>query len=795
MLKCYVEGRNIQENSIPKSYNISDGAVFTENYNETLDSGSIIIENIGDEIEIEPYDTIVIDGTNNALSINNRRFLVDTYTRTQISLQPLLYKYEISLFSETKILENYLCPSLSITPLKTGTKRSVLWYIDEYNRLYGPKGNEYLSISNRLHDKFYNVECPEMQWNEPTLREVLNGLMMVRDCIAVVKDGFLDYLDISSVGYEITDYTGINYIQESHSSEDYISELKMNLVNVANNSNLSNISTKIVERIGFRNDESYLLTDQNIVLQTNFPVWNIYKLDLWMKLQINYEYSFLSEGSSIPETRTVSVNTWVPRHLINYISEYKEWQTKNIYYKPMMGLDLDLDINYRNRSLYYIRGNKNIFNWSDYQEFQFLFIKDTQAVWEMAMKYPLDQIEIIAREDLDRIRSEDPNPNNTYTFLNLKPSTPYEIIGDNNQTLTAGTEWRMMEFEVEYETLDDPVFKASKITDILPRHHREVFDNQTNSYINTYTQGMLEYMKANRLGNKLSLINARYMINEEYIPALSEKINGKIIFRKQISVYNNYFNVNYYATENYVLKNYFTGVKSKLRSWRIVSGEEAFIRADILKYYINENIPTYGAKNQFSFIPSHNNLQWYLENFKYCAIIFNVKNGPSLPQNTEYPQIQDQTNPTYPTNGLQVEFSKHIFDKSIIFTIRMKDNYYATNYISNADATGGKEQKGIAYTDGDGEITGGTIYFYNDYFGEDYANSDIVRSLKPLVNIGTMPDSVGSTLIYDDLVAKIPFDIKKDNKEILQISIQFELNEKANDMFLGYKEEENEESI
>ena len=38
-----------------------------------------------------------------------------------------------------------------------------------------------------------------------------------------------------------------------------------------------------------------------------------------------------------------------------------------------------------------------------------------------------------------------------------------------------------------------------------------------------------------------------------------------------------------------------------------------------------------------------------------------------------------------------------------------------------------------------------------------------------------------------NLVAKIPFSFRKDNKEITQITIQFEFNENANDIFIGKK--------
>lgn len=118
----------------------------------------------------------------------------------------------------------------------------------------------------------------------------------------------------------------------------------------------------------------------------------------------------------------------------------------------------------------------------------------------------------------------------------------------------------------------------------------------------------------------------------------------------------------------------------------------------------------------------------------------------------------------------------------------MNDNRYASNYISNYGGTGGAEQMGIKYTDDNGEARRAWIYFYRDR-GPGLTDADAEMYLKPLVQIGTVPGSTDMTgsLPSAYLVAKIPVLLYKDNKETVQISIQFEFNDEANDMFLGYK--------
>ena len=297
MLKCYIEGRNKTDFVHEDHYQIAEGAVFVENGNETLDSGTIILAQLKKKIQIEPYDVVIIYSTEDSkCKIKQRRMCVDTYTCTQTSLDPAIYKYEISLFSETKLLEGVLLPSLSITK-RPGTM-NVYGYINQYLNEYGPKtyinpsnltGTAKFTLSSRISSKFGSPQCPEMQWNEPTLREVLNDLMMVKDCIPIVKNNVIDYMDLSQEGNEITaeQRKHINYITETQSSQDYVSEIKMNVKNALNNPTVATISSYddvdipksasiLIEENGYKNFETYQLTTERLKLETQLPIWKLY---------------------------------------------------------------------------------------------------------------------------------------------------------------------------------------------------------------------------------------------------------------------------------------------------------------------------------------------------------------------------------------------------------------------------------------------------------------------------------------------------------------------------------------
>lgn len=749
-------------------YPVAEGAVFVENYNETLDSGTILIQQVTEPIEIQPYDTVVVSGD----GFRTRRFLVDTVTRSEISLQPTIYKYEISLFSETKALEGVLLPNLKITRIPDRPLK-VLDYIRQYVSIYCPKtdsndtygayGDAWTlddDIGGTLR-RFDDIECPEMQWNTPTLREVLNSLMMVDDCIAILDNGVIKCLDVSETK-GLAPTAGINYVTESHSSEDYVSELKMHLVNAANNSYMDpyvpDDASRIIEKIGFRNSEAYILTTENMRLETSFPIWKVFRCVAHIKAVVNV---WGNKDGEAEQSWTTALDGEMD--ITDYILEHGEWLKKDVYYGDWQLLPPPLGTDYRNTCLYYVRGAKNIENFNEKTTSQWLFIQNSKYVWELIIQSQEMEDDLVSAA-ADWLAENHPD----YTFDRARVT-----VGSGSQTLKSA------QFELEYEAMDDCVFTASKSP--LQSHRRTVADNQENSYINVDRTGLLEYMKANRLGNKMAHINGRYEGAESTMPTLGQTVEGKIIFRKEISVYMDHIDANFLATENYVLRDYFTGVRAKLRSWRVISGQEALVRAEHLKFYVNNDLESPDGEYMFPTANPEILMNW----FRYCVIRFNTSDG-WMPGNTVY------GNTTYRTNAIAVEFTKHKAGNSVVFTIRMPDNCFAGNYVSNFEGENGRiEQKGIGYTDDNGRLIGGVVYFFDTvnphWFGN--ADSDAARALKPLCIAATdKDDQSGDTFKAADMVARIPFRVNKDNGEILQLSIQFEANSDANDVFLGHKD-------
>lgn len=759
-------------NSDEENFEIEEGSVFTETKNETLDTGTIIISNLDEPIDLEPYDIVEIPYL-------QKYMCVDTYTETLLCVNPKKYRYEISLFSETKQLEGIVLPNLKITKVWNKT-RTVFDYIDRYLNLYCPKikiddgnnGYEYeykWSWDTQTNRNKFNMQCPEMQWNTPTLREVLNDLMMVADCIPILKNGQISYFDLTQInmnnGLPVNweNNSHVNYVSKSRSSEDYVSELQVNLQNVTNQTEgVNNLVTKS-EWIYFSPEENnVVLTTDNMVLKTQYPIYNLKSLIMFFPGHGNYN----GDNPS-------GVNKWMSLDLVEagIVSEYQEWITKKVDYnsQPPTRGDIASFANSQNWSVYYTRNSNEIKNWNH----------KTKYWWQNYFLY----------EELGK---------SIIRYL-------YNTVG--GESVDSG--WYGIFFKAEYETLEGCIFRASKGENTS--HQRVVIDNQTNSMVDSYNQGFLEYQKANRLGNEQLQINARFNNGEQLI-YIGDTYDDSVIYQCQYQYFKNHIEVNALATKNYILREYFTGVKSKIRSWRISDASEACFRQELIKYYCEFDYGIHLDKDM-------DNFDDYPISEYLMSPIYEYEKGP-----IKYVFIKTRSNDGsgnvwHPTQGyFNLDLISRMVGNSLIFTFNFNDNFWAcqmldTDIVDYDDCwvSAGSlfldkdvllEGKGFplamrSYTDGNGE----SIRF-SLRFSEGIKISPYTKDYYPGDNIGGEdPDDLHSFMyaiwqkphVYGDdshpniidqrfLVYK---DLYKDSQEIMGLSTQLEFCSNTTNISFG----------
>ena len=700
-LKAILEG---QKNNT-SAYDLVVGSVFKEELNETLDSGSIIISNVepSRKLELEPYQYVYIYDTESDFE---KYFLVDNFIENYVNLDTPYYEYTIALMSETKLLEKIQLPNRTIrNPLKA-PQLKVNELIGQFCKLYIPSVKYFNKNSNTWSyqqiidyqsvidvNSIFNVDCPDMEFNHPTLRQVLTSLMQVVGCLPRIVNHKLTYVNLRLKPTAFIIPNGRKYIvSTSNSSDSYNTSIQTLGENIVGENNIVKNET-----LGFRDVENvFLKHTENLKLTTEFPIKEIkslkmnvpvnfyfgmgvihlgdtfisnnfvydnnltktkigfeiyYSSDLGNDIELRYcfekvsylnnnfgkvIYQVLTRSEIYQETATKSIvnesyvysNTLKDNQDYNLIvielrkgNDYGYYliSVDNVYhfYMPTLYI-VDLtslvfetqarkllrtDLTYSPETiedmskyyyttLEYTYGNKDISGFSQqydyvqwYGKYQNILISNIATIYKSNLNY-LGELE-------DRIIKYyfTLTPNNKTKFRIDR--TDYNII--DNVLNASLSPYSAYTFNITYIPFNNVNLKFDKSKDIpLPLTQ---LDNQESAIPSLTAFALREQEKVERIGNNVVKINASNITNLSEINALNTKYNDSIIFSKEIAYYEDFCNVNYIATKDYVLKNYFTNIQTKYRAYRYVEYANTVLRIENRKYYVYLNTRSFNGSD------------------------------------------------------------------------------------------------------------------------------------------------------------------------------------------------------
>lgn len=623
-------------------------------------------------------------------------------------------------------------------------------------------------LSPEAERKFRHVRCPEMQWNRPTFREVFNDLMMVDNCIPVLDNNEIGIIDLSHRLPSELDGEYVNSVSRSKSIDDYTTEVEMELQNVIQDSadGVYNL-TNIVEYTGFRNEDEYVLTTENAKIYTKNAIYDVKHFWLCVNLKLLY---FAYAQYDYVEIDLCDIEG------LNFVREYKEYMTLPIAYDTSDTATLEAMNQYQNFNLSYSRGGKEINGLFD----------ETKKFWFVNLSF----LELLLGKVVEKLQNPAYGPVISWgTYL--------------SGTITDKIDIKDISFKIEYQCLANTKFRAGKY---LPyKNERIIVDNQTNSFVNANKQGILEYLKANRLGNEVLTINSRYddLSSEGLVEVGSVYDGDYVIFKRQVQVNPNYISVMYYATKHYILRDYFTGVKAKIRSWKIES-EESLVRNELHKYYYEFSFEDRVVDDRTHLpIPETVMLSSFFTHFddeimKYAFLQSMVGydesiNGPSerlLPAADFYLQPTDY-------QYILTELNSKTMGNTIVFDTQMMDNWSAGVRVAGMELinlTSQTVEKDVRYVDGIGEAM--KVYFtmasplsvyksdsplwefpieepddslwFKKYSMSGLEGYNVSRlfTQKPLATSWILPENAER---YNET-----FEIRKDQREITALSLQLE---------------------
>lgn len=229
-----------------------------------------------------------------------------------------------------------------------------------------------------------------------------------------------------------------------------------------------------------------------------------------------------------------------------------------------------------------------------------------------------------------------------------------------------------------------------------------------------------EFEKSNRLGNNLINISQPLLNNISDVFPLNSLIENSIIFTREIRFYEDFIEAHCVASQDYVLKNYFTSLQTNYRAFEYTNYESAVERKENKTLYVQILKEQYQNLDDNIKIISSGNVEF--ENFFTSALLHN--DTTMLQDNSLKYAILGDDNKFYKTDLSIVTFKNCIAINYVEF-----DNASHGIYIKNPNDYEKSEQLG-GYTQG--------WYInsreYNEGHFVGFANKNILKNDSYVIN-------------------------------------------------------------
>ena len=556
-----------------------DGLIYTDNLNETLDSGIVVCEAI-DKLDITPLDRLHI--TFPEMNFD-RTMVVSSYEEEVASYNPPKYNYVIQYASPTLLMERITLPNLSIKKvyktendedwlIKEGDYyvRSVAYYIHQYMREYFNLGDWMLNADIEL--LAMDTICPEMSFDRPNLKEVMNALLQTMDYIFYldgVRSGNNDIYFIRGLNPNITnnaiDTTKLDRDVVKQNANYYASNLDIELTN-----SISNKTTKSIQYLTPRTDGAILTTDNAALILQN-SIYDIEKIEI--QARIFDKYITDSNGD---------------RKYLDWVDITKHVVEKSVYEGLKVGVSISYTELQQINTLYFTQGDNKIEGLGKLERFAGIYNTGTTLTNLLAS-----------------------------AFHNLGLTINPSVLDDIEEVITKNL--TDIIFRVTYQTQQDVKMQTEKT--IKTKHYSSLFDSQDSKFVNVELFGKNSLNTINKLGNPERTINAIYN-NFSEVPQLGDYIGNYILTTRTISIYDNYIVFEGLLTENYADKYQFNAIDSKKRFYNI--SDETLVRHESIKKYcvFEFNNDSNGDKTLANSILNFNDLT-----AGYATLIFDFGNN------------------------------------------------------------------------------------------------------------------------------------------------------------------------
>ena len=676
-----------------KEYKLATGSSFSDELGETLDSGNIRIVHSHEVIDIKPYDDVIIHDVSFDYKKRSyaegytgngfyRHMLCYSPQREQLSIdendlsyikehpdgemyRSWYFNYSISLVSETKGLEKIQLPNRTVTqPMRTtalesrnGKARALYDVAKEMVDLYSPyikytddgetwepyRKYHFYSGDDTTHPGYKTVQllkatnCPEMSFQLPTLREVLNRIFSAVDAIPVVKDGIICHLSLKDRNdrFKVWEKKDKSLVSTGRWGRDVWQmdggSYTDRIVREHSNSISKYSTTHMVEDVGFKNRDSGKLTLDNLRLELTYPIYDIRKVymcywktkggddtcvykvrqDITKLVLRNEKRQLLSEDWTKYSAQTVESEEEFAKfkyatigfsQYSNYISG---WGERYTYLKR----GFFTNFSYTNTVI------ENIFNFynrsNPYGDIDMGNITEDLDNGYYRLTFTAGNIYRPFNDKPTYIDANDNDAKKTIYEGTLSKYFTVEASSEQDSWFTDFTLFlKTLFFEVEYDGIISSSIMMSKSDHDGPIVTR---DNPVNSMAFVEDDGVNERKKVDRLGNASLVLDqvcintnelkkiADYRTDDPLIDNEKPLHEDEIVYRRSFTVFKDHIEAQYNLCKDYVLRNYFTSVYTKLRPFSYTSYNESVERKEnkSVQIYLSQKHSYYQTPDSF----------------------------------------------------------------------------------------------------------------------------------------------------------------------------------------------------
>lgn len=562
-----------------------------------------------DSVDVDTAEAYIVIQTDRHLPSFFKHMLVDIYSAEMVDLENEYYKYKISLMSETKGLEKVILPNISITQPIVGEKRTIWYYLNQYINLYSPKFKKIYSSTEWYYESKYKIDArtpeqadssdtylgtpvsaifdqyvyaPEMSLTTPTLRDILSRLMIVKDCIPVVKNGVIYAMKISEThGNFIADSNHISFINETMDSDSYSTAYRREYENAISQNN----SAHRVEFLGFRCKEDALLTLENMYIETQFPIYKINKLYMcyYKKLLIR------NATTGVEKTKLILVR----QDISGLVLENVVRNTLPADWTKISSIDSYDDMKkYKILTVGFDIGSAKITGWGTKYE----YLTDAMG-WTSASYTYIETIMNLLDEfypfgiQYSQFLEANEVVVGAYSWQSAMVSPSTGNVSGLEIGSNIATKLKTLFFQIDYVGM----FSGSVVhtKDNTNVDDFVTSDNCSSALSILEVDGLFEKEKINRLGNPTVSFHGRYNSYNEMDSTYNNKLGSLfgskhdvVIYHREYQIFDECVLCNFTGSYDYVMKNYFTTVFAKYRTYSYASYNQSVNRTENDKYSV-----------------------------------------------------------------------------------------------------------------------------------------------------------------------------------------------------------------